>query len=66
MPTFTRDDLVVGRVVSEDEGFMLIEIMKREATDTFTLQDGDRFFTLAFVRQVDGRTELWKPWNDAA
>lgn len=64
MKQFSREDLAIGRVVSEDEGFMLIEIMKREDTDTFTLQDGDRFYTLLFVHQVDGRTEAWKPWRE--
>lgn len=64
MKKFTRDDLVVGRVVSEDDGFMLIEIMKREATDTFTLQEGDQFYTLMFVRQVGDRAEPWKPWQE--
>lgn len=63
MNVVNREDLVVGRVVSEDEGFMLIEIMKREDTDTFTLQEGDQFYTLMFVRQVDDRTEVWKPWK---
>lgn len=63
MAVFTAADLVVGRVVSEDEGFMLVEIMKREATDTFTLQEGDQFYTLAFVRMNEGKAELWKPWQ---
>lgn len=60
--SFTSKDLVVGRVVSEDSGFILIEIMKHD-TDTFTLQEGDRFYTLMFVRQVDDGVEAWKPWR---
>lgn len=53
----------VGRVVSKDNGFMIIEIMK-DKNDLFTIQEGDRFYTLMFVQQIDDRTvQPWIPWE---
>lgn len=55
-------DILVARILSEDEDFLTIEIMKDE-NNTFTLRDGDRFLTLMFVRQEGGDLKAFKPWE---
>lgn len=60
--SFTAADLVVGRVISQDEGFVLVEIAKDEQRK-LSIESGDQFFTLAFIRMGDdGKPEFWKPW----
>lgn len=62
---FSTEDIIVGRVISEDKDFMLIEIAKDENRQ-LTLEPNDRFYTLVFVRMTDtGKPEFWKPWLSA-
>lgn len=60
----SKDKLQVGRVVSEDDKFLLIEVLK-DKNETFTLQENDRFLTLMFVHKPEGRpgVEIWTPWE---
>lgn len=65
MASFSRDDVAVARVISEDEGFMLLEVMKDE-TQTFHLDpavENNRFYTLVFVRFENGVPSFVKPWQ---
>lgn len=62
MAGFTSADVAVGRVISEDSGFILIEFLKDDA-QTFTLQDGDRFYTVLFVQMEGSEPTFQKPWR---
>jgi hypothetical protein len=63
MTEFTIHDLVVGRVVNEDDDFMLVEIAKDEHRKV-NIDEGDQFYTMAFIHQPDdGQMEIWKPWQ---
>lgn len=66
----------VGRVVSEDDGFLLLEIAKSDQ-EPYSLQEGDQFYTLLFVTREarDGEMKLrmaargeklraWLPWEE--
>lgn len=58
------DAIRVGRVVSEDDKFVLLEVPK-DMTEPVTLQEGDRFWTLVFVkaeRPGSQRMVAWLPW----
>jgi hypothetical protein len=62
-------DVLVGRVLNEDNDFMILEIGKHEDV-TFTLNEGtenpDTFYMLIFVKQSDKQSqtlENWVPWN---
>lgn len=57
------DDVVVGRVLSEDSAFMTIEIAK-SSDEQITLRQGDRFYTFMFVEIVGPEQELnsFRPW----
>lgn len=65
------DDLLVARVLNEDNDFITLEVGKRNDV-SFTLQrdennevvGGDQFYTLIFVRADGGEPEVWKPWED--
>lgn len=58
-----QSQMQVGRVVTEDEKFMLLEIAK-DQTEPVTLQEGDRFFTLVFVRAIGPQqADIWVPWE---
>jgi hypothetical protein len=65
--------LLVGRVLSEDDDFITMEIGKHDAV-TFHLQQndegetvgGDRFLTVVFVHNDgSGKAVPWVPWADA-
>jgi hypothetical protein len=70
MAQIRKGDLCAGRVLHEDGDFVTMEVAKRDDI-SFRLQQnedgetvgGDRFFTLLFVRAVDGGMEVWKPWE---
>lgn len=66
MEHITLKEIMVARVVNEDDKFMLLEVMK-DQKDTFTLKEADQFLTFIFVRQGgdgSGGLEVWVPWND--
>jgi len=57
-------DLIVGRVVHEDEKFITIEIAKSNDTPyTLDPETPDRFYTLLFVKSEDGSVRVWRPWE---
>lgn len=55
MPKYTENDIVIGRVVSEDENFILLEIAK-DIHRKLHIEEGDSFFTLIFT--------AGKPWEN--
>lgn len=59
-----RSDLKVARVLFEDDDFVTLEIAKDEHR-TLRIEDGDRFFTLVFLKQnpEDGTATVWTPWE---
>ena len=67
------DKLKVSRVLSEDNEFVILEVMKHD-TSTFHLQQdengntvgGDRFFTIIFVRNDGGKMKPWEPFEEQA
>ena len=65
MASFSQGNLVVGRVVNEDDDFMLIEIPKSDE-HTFHLDDDveqNRFYTMLFCSFKDGEPTFVKPWE---
>lgn len=57
------DDLTVGRILKKDDpDHAVIEVSKNQDV-TFTLEDGDEYLTLLFVR-ADGKGgyEAWNPF----
>lgn len=66
---FTAKEVQVARIVSEDDKFLLLEVLKDES-ETFSLQQGDQFYTLMFVRPRDGAAqnelEAWVPWKESS
>lgn len=66
MPSFSRDDVLPARVISEDKDFMLLEVGKHDAVE-FTLDDDteqNRFFTILFVQFDEGELKFEKPWEN--
>lgn len=64
-----RDQIRVGRVLSETETTLTLEVHKSNATP-YTLSQAldpdaepDRFYTLMFVRQDGERAVAWLPWE---
>lgn len=66
----SRDMLKVGRILSQDDDFAVIEVGKTDKV-TFHLQQddegetvgGDQFLTFLFVRSDgDGSMETWDPF----
>jgi hypothetical protein len=60
------DNIRVGRVVSEDDHSILLEVLKSDA-QAYTLDPdgGDRFLTVLFAHRTDdGGLEIWLPWED--
>lgn len=65
MAEFNKKQMRVGRVLQDDEKTMILEIHKDDDTPfTLDLENPDRFFTILFVRQVDGAVEVWLPWEE--
>lgn len=65
MASFSSDDVVVGRVVNEDDDFILIEFPKSDQ-HTFHLDDdkeNNRFFTMLFCAFENGEPSFDKPWE---
>lgn len=58
------EHMCIGRVLHEDDALMTIEVVK-DQTRKLRLEDGDRFLTFIFVKQVGGSTqaETWLPWE---
>jgi len=61
-------NILVARVLSEDDKFMTLEVAKDDNT-SFTLDPDpnspDRFFMVIFVHpreDMDNTLEAWKPW----
>lgn len=62
--------LKVARVLHEDDDFVTLEVGKRDDC-TFHLQrdetgetvGGDRFLTMVFVHNVDGKAVPWDPFD---
>ena len=56
---FDASKAVVGRVVNEDDDFLLLEQLDPETPD--------RFFTLVFARVIEEDDEkvmeTWRPWE---
>lgn len=63
---FTQNDLTLGKVLDEDEDFMLVKLIKK-ATTQIPLNEGDRFHMFAFVRfnEDTEQAEIWKPWEES-
>jgi hypothetical protein len=65
-------DLRVSRVLSEDNDFVVLEVGKRDdvvfhlqqSEETGETVGGDKFMTIIFVRQVDGKIETWDPFKE--
>lgn len=64
-----HEQLRVGRVLEETDETLTLEVHKSDKT-TYTLSQAldpdaepDRFYVLMFVRQVDGKAEVWLPWD---
>jgi hypothetical protein len=64
MAVFHHDDVVVARVLFEDDDMMTLEIAK-DPERVLQLDDGDRFFTMIFVQFNDPKTTaaFEKPWE---
>lgn len=58
----TTGDICIGRVLHEDDKFITLEVIKDEKRH-LRLEDGDKFLSLLFVHQVDGKVAVWKPWE---
>jgi hypothetical protein len=58
-------DVVVARVLSEDDRFLTVEIAKNN-DEKFTLDQEipDQFHTMIFLKMVDGQAVAWKPWEE--
>lgn len=67
MAAFSQDDVVVGRVISEDDDFMVVEIGKHDGVKwTVEPLPGEQqmsFYTLLFCRFRDGQPTFEKPWE---
>ena len=50
------------RVLHEDDDFVTFEMAKRDDIQ-LRIEEGDQFFTVTFVHQVAGETEVWDPWD---
>jgi hypothetical protein len=50
---FTEKDIVLARVLNEDDDFMTLEVIKNDARE-LNLESGDTFFTIIFTNG--------KPW----
>lgn len=63
------EDVTIGRVLSEDKDFMILEVAKHNEVK-FTLSEApgsNRFLSLLFVRHLDDKEqmlEVYKPWNE--
>jgi len=44
------DGVFLGRIVNEDDDFVLIEVAKSPTTKRIQIEDGDRFVTLQFPK----------------
>lgn len=53
---------MTGRVIREDDEFLLIEVCKNPDRELVVASD-DRFLTLSFVHQVGSRMLTWLPWK---
>jgi hypothetical protein len=60
-----RSDLRVSRKLHEDDDFVILEVGKRDDV-THRIEDGDQFYTILFVHQVDGNVEVWDPFNEGS
>ena len=54
--------LKVGRILSQDEDSVILEIQKSQDTP-IDLFGGEQFLTLIFVRSNNGKVESWDPWE---
>lgn len=59
------EQILPARVLHEDDDFITIEVGKHDDV-SFTLESGDRFLTMVFVRFVGDRARAWLPWKDGA
>lgn len=65
MPTVEGKHLLVGRVISEDDKFMLLEIPK-DLNEPMTIKEGDQFYTLMFMQRAGGNNvSPFIPWDPA-
>lgn len=55
MAHFSQDDVVLARVLHEDDQLMTLEVIK-DMTRVLDVDGGDRFFTLIFTHG--------KPWDE--
>lgn len=66
MATFSKDDVVVARVVNEDDDFLLVEIPKSDQ-HTFHLDEdaeANQFYTMLFCAFEEGQPTFKKPWEN--
>lgn len=61
---FTIEDLVVARVLNEDDTFVTLEICKDDNRKLQLDPDTpDQFFTMAFMKNTPDGMIIWKPWE---
>lgn len=64
MSRLSRDDLVVARVLAEDDRFLTVEIPKsQDETMTLNEETPDQFYVMAFVQPDDDELAFEKPWE---
>lgn len=57
------DDLHVAKLLSESEDHVVLEVTKHNAAAFSLIEEGDQFFTIAFIRDVKGTAKPWRPWR---
>lgn len=64
----SKDDLVVARVLSEDEQFMTVELSKdNEQRFTLDPDEPDRYYIMVFIKMKDeDGPKIWKPWEEGS
>ena len=67
MASFGQENIVVGRVVSEDDDFMVLEVAKSDDVKwTVAPLPGESnlsFYTLLFCQFQNGQPTFKKPWE---
>lgn len=64
---FKGTDVRVARILTEDEDFITIEVMKN-MDDSWSIQEGDKFLTVLFITNEGMRgnnVKAWLPWKDS-
>lgn len=54
--------MCVGQQISEDDDFAVLRVSKHDNV-SFTIAEGDVFYTLMFVRQTDDKDGSMQPYH---